>query len=271
MYRHHAPVKPTTMQLDVDPPPNYPLTHVGHLRVGPEFGVSAPNEDFPSTSKSDSMPSPSQGLLDKDSVILRLSRLQPENESQKERRGILLGELAEVLEQIEALTTEVTNDRTARLTAEHKQVRRLGRVAEKILQHASEAYTAADVFALNMISVQDQARQNLERLHDLEQRGEHLKRFHSDQELADWRQKYSEYQDLAKAGAQMATDAVNERSRKQEELQAAREEVNRLAASESRIRSSLRGTAYWDAATGLGEPGASVMTPAVAEAMRTRE
>ncbi len=260
MYRHSAPARPMTML--VDPEATFPMR---------DFGVSHPNENFRSATKNDSMPSPGEGLLAKDEVLLRLSRLEPENESQRQRRGILLGELAEVLEKIEVLTTEVTNDRTARLTVEHKQVRKAGTIAEEAQQKASDAYTAADVYALNMIEVQREARQNLERLHDLEQRGEHLKRFHSDQELADWRQKYSEYQDLAKAGAQMAEDAVRERSQKQEELQAAREEVGRLAAIESRIRAELKGTHYWDPETGLGEPGAGVMTPAISEAMHRRD
>lgn len=271
MYRHSAPKKTMTMlaDADVETLPRVPI-HAGHLRVERNFGTFGPNEPFPTSTRNDSMPDPSAGGLSaKDETILRLSRLQPENESQKSRHSVLLGELAEVLEQVEALTAEVNNDRTTRLTAEHKEVRKAGRIAEKALQKASEAYAGADVFAANMIEVQSQARQNLQRLHDLEQRGEHLKRFHSDQELADWRQKYSEYQDLAKAGAQMAEDAVRERSLRQEELTAARDEVGRLASEESRIRAELRGTHYWDPETGLGEPGAGVMTSEIAATMRT--
>ncbi len=261
MYRHHAPTRPLSTQLDPIGT-DFPLT---------EFGVSHPNQDFRPATKSDSMPSPEEGLSAKDETILRLSRLEPENESQKERRGILLGELGEVLEQIAALTEEVTTDRTARLTAAHKQVRKAGRLAEEAQQKAADAYSAADIFALNMIEVQTQARQNLEHLHDLEERGVHLRRFHSDQELADWKQKYKEYQDLVVAGNQMAQDAVGERKLRQEELTAAREEVGRLAAIESRLRSELRGTAYWDPELGLGEPGASRMTPELSDAMARRD
>ena len=65
----------------------------------------------------------------------------------------------------------------------------------------------------------------------------------------------------------MALDAVNERGRKQEELTAAKEEVNRLAGIESRIRAELKGLPVWDTETGLGEPGAGRMTPALAETM----
>lgn len=237
-----------------------------------DFGVSHPNENFRPATKSDSLPDPSAGgLLAKDALVLSLANLQPENELQKERRGILLGELAEVLEQIEALTTEVNTQRHSRLTEEHRLIRSEGRKAETRLQRCSDAYTAADIFALNMIEVQSQARQNLERLHDMEERGVHLKRFHSDQELADWRQKYSEYQDLAKAGAQMATEAVAERKRAADELQAAREEVGRLAAIEGRIRAELKGLPIWDSELGLGEPGASRMTPELASTMARRD
>ena len=94
--------------------------------------------------------------------------------------------MSEVLEQVETLTKEVHDQRFAKLTKEHKQTRIEGRKAETALQKASDAYIAADVFALNMIAAQRETRQHLQDLHDLEKRGEHLKRFHSDQELVEW-------------------------------------------------------------------------------------
>ncbi len=267
------PWRPLSMTADAETPqPPFPLTHVGHLRTERQFGVNYPNEGFETTTKRDSMPSPEGGLSAKDEIVLRLSSLQTENADQKARQSILLGELADVLEQIEALTLEVTNDRTTRLTAEHKEIRRLGRIAEKELNLANDAYTAADVYALNMIEVQSQARQILEGLHGLEERGEHLKRFHTDKELEEWKQKYREQQDLVLAANQMAQDAVNDRNQRQKDLEEAREKVNRLAGEESRIRAELKGTPLWDAETGLGEPGrGGVMTPAVAALMARRD
>ncbi|MGC2331828.1 MAG: hypothetical protein WA581_10265, partial [Candidatus Acidiferrales bacterium] len=215
----------------------------------------------------DSMLSPQEGLSAKDESILRLSHLPCENQDQKARQSVLLGELADLMERIEALTNEVHDQRFARLTAEHKQVRKAGRIAETALQKASEEFVSKDVFSLNMIELQRETRQKLQDLHDLEKRGEHLKRFHSDQELAEWKRNYSEHQDLVAASNQMAMDAVNERAAAQQALETAREEVNRLAGIESRIRSELRGLPHWDPATGLGEPGAGRMTPEIAAMM----
>lgn len=273
MYRHSAPRKPVSLQFDVSPEgPPYPLTHVGHLRTERSFGVSHPNEDFPGTSKPDSMPeSQGGGLSAKDEVVLRLSRLRPENEDQKTRQSALLGELAAVLEEISELTTEVNNQRHARLTEEHRQIRSEGRKAEQALQRAGDEFKVADVFALNMISAHEQARQNLERLHDLEQRGEHLKRFHSDKELEEWRARYAAAQTTVREAAELANAAVNDRNQKHKDLQDAQEEVNRLAGIESRIRSEMKGTAHWDSELGLGAPGQGTLTSEIVNAMAVRE
>ncbi len=273
MYRHHAPTKPISLQMDADTelPLPRPQTFAGSLRTERAFGTFYPNEDFPQTTKNDSMPSPQEGLAAKDEVVLRLAHLRPENEGQKARQAALLGQLADILEQVSELMTEVNNDRTTRLTIEHRAIRIQGRQAEQRLERASKAFTEKDVYALNLISAQDQARRVLEGLHDLEQRGEHLKRFHSDKEASQWKQRVEESKTLAVAAAEMAREAVAERAQAQEELTAAREEVNRLAGIESRIRSELRGTPHWDAETGLGEPGAGVMTTEILDAMSRDE
>ena len=224
MYKHSAPHKPLSMQLDVDPAPNFPLTH--------QFGVSSPNEGFREANKNGSIDLSTDGLSAKDFLMRTLASLQCETQDQKDLRSVLLGELSSVLEQVETLTKEVHDQRFARLAAEHKAVRKAGRLAEEALRKASDDFVAKDVFAANMIELQRETRQKLQDLHDLEKRGEHLKRFHSDNELAEWKRNYSEHQDLVAASNQMALDAVNERGRAQEALTAAKEEVGRLAASE---------------------------------------
>jgi hypothetical protein len=272
MYRRAPLRKPVSLQFDVSTEgPPYPLAHAGSLRTARSFGVSYPNEDFPSTSKRDSMPSPEGGLAAQDEVALRLARLEPETEDQKARRGVLLGRLAELLEEIATLTAEATNDRTTRLTAEHKEIRRLGRIAEKELQKASDAFVGADIFFMNCAAAQDEARSKLEALHDLEQRGQHVRRFHSDKELSDWRETYEAAQLIVRTANETAQEAANARNAAQQALQTAREEVGRLANEESRIRSALRGLPHWDSALGLGEPGASRMTPEIASMMARRE
>ena len=274
MYRHHAPTKPLSSQLNVEPEVTlpYPQTHVGHLKIERNFGTFSPNEAFPEATKSDSILDPNAGGLSaKDETILRLSRLRCENEDQKARQSVLLGELADVLEQIQTLEAEVNGQRVNRLTAEHKEIRRLGRLAEKALQKASDAFTAADIFFMNMAAAQDEAQRKLETLHDMEQRGQHVRRFHSDKELSEWRETYEAAQLIVRTANETATEAANARNAAQQALQAAREEVGRLASEEGRIRSELRGTPHWDSELGLGEPGASVMTPEILDLMRRED
>ncbi len=273
MYKHGPPVKPTTMLVNAETeiPLPRPQTFAGSLRVDRSFGVSHPNEPLAGTTRDTSMPTPEGGLAAKDEVVLRLSRLQPENESQRERRGILLGELSAVLEQIAALTEEVNTQRHSRLAVEHRQIRIEGRKAERELERAANAFTSKDVYALNVMSAQETQRINLEHLRDMEERGEHLGRFHSDRELKDWQQRVSDAKDLYRSVSAMAEEAVNDRAAAQQALQEAREEVGRLASEESRIRSELRGLPHWDPELGLGEPGAGVMTAEIVRTMSRDE
>jgi hypothetical protein len=253
--------KPLTMQLD-------PTEGYVPMR---EFGVSRPNETFRPAESDSSMPSPEGGLSAKDEIVLRLSSLQPETEAQKELRGILLGELSVVLEKIKTLETEVHDQRFARLTAEHKKIRIEGRKAEKELQAASEAFQTADLFAQNMMSMQESQQIVLEHLREDEKRGVHLKRFHTDKELEDWNERVEEAKGLWRAAAELATDAVNDRKQRQEDLTEAKEKVARLAGIESAIRAELKGLPIWDSETGLGRPGQGRMTTEILDMMRARD
>lgn len=249
-----------------------PQTHAGSLRTERSFGVSFPNEGFETATKNDSMPDSSAGgLLAKDALVLGLANLQPENEDQRARQSALLGKLASVLDKIKALTVEVETQRHSRLTEEHKEIRKLGRKAEKELTLASEAFTAADVYAMNIMSAQESQTINLEHLRDAELRGEHLKRFHTDEELQKWNEHVDEEKELWRAISAMATQAVADRAQRQQDLIAQREKVAQLAAEESRIRAELKGTPTWDPELGLGQPGQRSLTSDIVRTMAVRD
>lgn len=259
MYVHHAPTRPTTMLVSPEVP--FPMR---------DFGVSHPNQDFPTATKTDSTPTSGDGLSPKDTLIRGLASLPPETEAQKKRKSELLGELAEVLGNVESFTAEVVNDRATRLASEHKEVRKLGRLAETALQKASEAYLEADLTAINLMSAQESQRIVLEHLHEDEQRGVHLKRFFTDGEVKAWPEKVEEAKELFRAVSSMTADAVRDRGQRQADLQAQKVEVARLAAIESEIRAELKGLPVWSE-LGLGRPGQGIMTSDIASMMARRD
>jgi hypothetical protein len=229
--------------------------------VARAFGaVSPPNSPLPMAEqfRPSSMPviRPARNEQPKTSILARLLQLKPEEPELKDRLRLLIAELGPLLAEADELEQVITEQRMKSLKAQHLEIRKLGRRHSAVLAQLQQESANAELFLRNLLLAQEGASTALRNMRDMEQRGQHVVRWASDEELGQWEAEIAKAKQRINKANEKVADAVLARNQAHALAEAGEKEMARIGQEEIRLRNEITGQPYTDPEFGLAVPAA---------------
>jgi hypothetical protein len=220
--------------------------------------VSMPGEPLPTGYAPSSMPvihSAPSGVParneQQETILARLLRLRPENPELQERLRVLIEQLGPLILEADDLESVITEQRMKSLKAQHVEIRKQGRKQSAVLEQLQQEASNEELHLRNLILKQEGAVTALQNLKLLEQRGQHVVRWASDEELGQWEAEIAKAkQRINKANEEVAA-AVQLRNQALAGAEAAQKEMQRIGHAEIRLRHEISGQPYTDPELGI--------------------
>jgi chromosome segregation ATPase len=185
------------------------------------------------------------------SLLGRLIRLEPQTEALVERKRWLIERLTPLLTEVDEFINCVEENRKQSLTDELVRIRRECRQQSNFCDQLRGDLAAAELRLQNVAGKQEEASQILQGLKLMEQRGGHVPKWPTQNELAAWQRRVREAQARVTAANQEAVTALNERNDAMRRVEPATRELERLGNEEIRLKHQLDGGEFYDAELGL--------------------
>lgn len=228
------------------------------------FGVSQPGAPLPEghtigpfgIRTSFSRPTPDSASPPPEDLLTRLLKLKPETPELRERLSAVIGQLAPLLSEADKVEQAIAEEWMQSLKAKHTEVRAQGRKQSRFCVRLRQELKNAEAQLLTAISGQQGALNAFQELGALEQRGQHVPPWATDEELSVWQREIKKAQAKVAEANEWAASALREREEVRLRLEPAEKELARLGGEEIRLRKTIAGEAFLDPEYGL------VTTPA---------
>jgi chromosome segregation ATPase len=225
-----------------------PQSSFGGATFEPNDGLrTAPSTSAPIAPSEVSAP-------EKPELLARLYLLRPESPELKKRLSTLLEKLAPLWSLGEALEALIVEEQRQVLEERYQKIRKEGRAKDKIYKQLARELQDAEQALQNAGLKKEALVEQVQNLALLEQRGQHLPRWYSAEELAAWNQRVEQAKSLVPPANDAFATAVNYRNTVVGKLQEAQAELEKLGAEEIRLRKRLAGESFTDPELGLRTP-----------------
>jgi len=185
------------------------------------------------------------------SRLLQLRQGPTLTAEQRERLETMIEELTISQNEAWALAAEIEQGNRGFLEERHGEIRSKGRKLHALVERLAQELNKAKQGVVATIAARDSAFAAARAMKESEARGEHVPRWATDQELADWRKQVVEAEQAIKEANELVVFATRNEAEALQKFETAQKEYQELGAEEVRVRHLLDGKQYFDPELGL--------------------
>jgi hypothetical protein len=190
-------------------------------------------------------------------LITRLMNAKPTTEALQEEKANLIAEAGELGARIDEFLANVSAERFVAVTKQHREIRTQGKRQMLLLNSVEGQFNLAHLL---WVSAKETKLAAIEHVKQAIHSREHLSRWTSDREIEAADSKIVNAKTTAQESIEQEAEALRERNRREQQVDAENSKLNTLASEEIRLRAEMQRRPHFDPELGLASAPSGVIS-----------